>query len=225
MGAESMNYQMPDLSKIGGYNRIQVPPIVIEPEGKENLMKIVEKIIKKMIEISPWQRWPSKVPKKKFLSERKINQLANNLIKNKELCLKPACLVLTMKNGSISLNVTNWINRGNHGDPRPLTDIQRLEQLMKDTKTEIGDIVRKKEIDEAREEERISRKKEIEKKEQEREEATPEETREVIYQLTRENWIPPKDFNHKQNQPNSFSFSFLSPPLFSKREGLEKEAL
>jgi len=193
-----MDYKMPDLTRIGGYNRIQVPPIVIEAEDKESLIKIVEKIIRKMIEISPWHRWPLEAPKKKFLSEEKINQLARDFIRNREICLKPACLVLTMKNGRISLNVSNWINRGNRGDPRPLGDIKHLERLMNDTKTEIRDIARM----EAIEQERIMR-------EQKREEANTEEIRQIIDQLSVEalGFAIESINNHKPNSPSFSSFS------------------
>jgi hypothetical protein len=164
-----MYYKMPDLARIGGHNKIEVPPIIINPgKDKEKTINIAEKIIRKMIEISPYHSWPSKAPKKKFLSPEKINQLARNLILKKRICLEPACLVLTMKNGCISLNVTHWLNHGNHGDPRPLGDIQYLEQAIKDTAIEVW--------------------------QETREEATPEETRQFVDQLAIEAWVPSKNF-------------------------------
>lgn len=156
-----MKYKMPNLAEIRGYNEIQVPPIIIEPEGKENPIHIAEKIIQKVIEISPWYRWPPQVPKKKFLSQERINQLARTLKKHGRICLGPACLKLTMKNGRILLNVTYWINsHGNGGDPRPLKDLQLLEQQINNVATEVNNSTR--------------------------EEATSKETQEIIHRLAME---------------------------------------
>jgi hypothetical protein len=164
-----MEYRMPDLTKIGGNNKLEVPPVIIKLKDNENPISIAGKIIQKMIEISPWQRWPFKNPKNKFLLPKKINQLARNFIKKRELCLKSACLKLTMKNGCISLNVTNWLYWGNDGNPpRPLGHIQYLEQLMKETATEVWEEMNK--------------------------EATPEETKQIIEQLALEAWEPKKSF-------------------------------
>jgi len=163
-----MKYRMPDPAKIGGYNKIEVPPIVIEVEAKENPIRISEKIIQGVIELSPWHKWPSTAPKKNSLLPERINRLARNLIKNRIICLEPACLVLTMKNGRIRFNVTRWLDHNEDSeDPRPLKDIQHLEQLMEDIARD------------------VAREKEREQKEKEREEATPEEMRQIIDQLVR----------------------------------------
>jgi hypothetical protein len=172
-----MDYKMPNLNKIGGQNKIEVPPIIIELEGKENPINIIiaKKVIQKMIEISPWYRWSLKNPKKKFLSPKKIHQLACDFMQKGILHLEPAYLELTMKNGCISFNVSYWLNRGDSGYPRPLGDIQYLERLMKETATEVREIAR-------------------EIRYTAREEATPEETRQFVEQSAIEAWVPSKIF-------------------------------
>lgn len=131
-----MKYRMPDLTKIGGYNKPEFQPLIIEVEGKEKLINIAEKIIREMIKISS----PPVAP----ISPKRINQLVCSPKKNGKIIFEPAYLVLTMKKRRISLNVTHWYNRGsgNRISPRHLEDIQCLKEPMEQIAREVADETR-----------------------------------------------------------------------------------
>jgi len=154
-----MDHIMPDPAKIGGYNKIEVPPISINP-GKVNAINVAEKVIRMAVNVAP---------NRIFISQKRIRQLANNLIEKGTICHEPACLVLKMKNGSIQFNLTYWIYNGYRGDMRPLTDIQLLDRILVNIEREENEIIREKEAN------KITR-----------EEATPEESKEIIQKLLME---------------------------------------
>jgi hypothetical protein len=93
-----------------------------------------------------------------------------------------------MKNGSIQFNLTYWIYNGYRGDMRPLTDIQLLDRILVNIEREENEILREKEAN------KIAR-----------EEATPEESKEIIQKLLME--FRPKSIELSTSFSSSFSFS------------------
>lgn len=193
-----MKYRMPTPLDVRGHNNIQVPSIDIEPEGKKNLREIAEKLIQKMIEISPWHRWSFNAPKEKFLLPGKIKRLAGVLIKRRRYNLEPARLELRIRNGRLLLNTTYWFDSYGR-NPRPVEDLQILEQLMEDIAREIN----REEATPLEVREKITelvielageviskRIPELEMDFQSTNEATPQEAQEIIRKLAVESWQP-----------------------------------
>ncbi len=164
-----MDHIMPDPAKIGGYNKIEIPPISINP-GKANAINVAEKVIRMAVNVAP---------NRIFISQKRIRQLANNLIEKGIICHEPACLELKMKNGSIQFNLTYWIYNGYRGDMRPLTDIQLLDRILVNIEREENEITR--------------------------EEATPEESKKIIQKLLME--FRPESIELSTSFSSSFSFS------------------